>query len=432
MQTTPAETQAEPGYMTIAQLIVSGLGLALSLLGAALLALLGLVAVMSENPEMPEIGPVFTLAWVCGLAALLSVPSIYFSIQRMMRSPAGVFSLSKGRRFPGFRVAAMLILLWPLVLALGSMLSTNSLAWLFLPPLQILAVGLPIWFLVELVRRGLPTGSRQRGWGIFNASMFLTTPTAVILELLLFVALAVAFAVWVSGQPELLEELEQLGILLSTGPSSPEVILEAVQPYLQNPLVIFSIIGLLGGVTPLLEELIKPIALWAVAGRKLTPAEGFVGGALCGAAFALIESLMSLGSATGPEWAGLAVGRAGTGLLHIGTTALVGWGLASAWTEEKYLRLGLAFLGASTYHGLWNTFSLLPAFAAVLDPAPPNLAAVVSIARYGQAMLVFLAVFMLLLLVFANRRLRNQVPAGDPGHLTTPETAPPPVDEPTA
>ena len=427
MQTTPAEIPAEPGYMTILQLIVSGLGLALSLLGAALLALVGLVAVMSENPEMPEIGPVFTLAWVCGLAALLAIPSVYFSIRRMMRSPVVVLPL---RRFNGFRTAAVMILLWPLVLALGSMLSTSSLAWLFLPPLQILAIGLPIWFLVELVRRGLPTGSRQRGWGIFNASMFLMTPAAVVIELVLFVALAVAFAVWVSGQPALLEELEQLGILLSNGPNNPEAILEAVQPYLQNPLVIVTILGLLGGVTPLLEELIKPVALWVLAGRRLTPAEGFVGGALCGAAFALIESLMSLGSATGPEWAGLAVGRAGTGLLHIGTTALVGWGLASAWTEGKYLRLGLAFLGASAYHGLWNALSLLPAFAAVLDPAPQDLAVIVSIARFGPAMLVILSVCMLLLLVLFNRRLREQFLIVDPDNLTIPERVSPPADEP--
>lgn len=429
MQTTPAETPAEPGYMTIAQLIVSGLGLALSLLGAALLALFGLVAVMSENPGMPDIGPVFTLAWVCGLAALLAVPSVYFSIRRMMRSPVGILPLAPLRRFSGFRVAALLILLWPLVLAIGSMLSTSSLAWLILPPLQVLAIGLPIWFLIELVRWGLSIGSRQRGWGIFNASMFISTPAAVIIELILLVGLAAAFVVWISGQPELLEELEQLGILLSTGPSNPEAILEAVRPYLQNPLVIIGILGLLGGVTPLLEELIKPVALWALAGRKLTPAEGFAGGALCGAAFALIESLMSLGSATGPEWAGLAVGRAGTGLLHIGTTALVGWGLASAWTEGKYLRLGLAFLGASAYHGLWNALSLLPAFAAVLDPAPPNLGAVVFIARYAPAMLVILAVLMLLLLVLANRRLRGQVPAGEPVNMAL-EPMAPPLDEP--
>ena len=423
MQNTPAETSAEPGYMTIVQIIVSGLGLVLSLLGAALLGLIGLVALMSENPGMPDMVPLFALAWVSGLAALLAVPSVYFSVRRLMRSA------TVGRSLPGFRVAAMLILLWPLALALGAALSSSPLAWLFLPPLQILAIGLPIWFLVELVRRGLPAGSHQRGWGVFNASMYLTTPATVVVELLVFLILAVAVGVWVSGQPELLEELERLSLLITAGADTPEEILEAVRPYLQNPLVIAGIIGLLGGVTPLLEELIKPIALWALVGRRLNPAQGFVGGALCGAAFALIESLMNLSSITGPEWAGLAVGRAGTGLLHIGTSAFVGWGMASAWTEGKYLRLGLAFLGASVYHGLWNSLSLLPVFASAMDLASP--ASPTGIVRFAPAVLVFLSALMLVALLTANRRLRPVNPVV--GTISTPgqeADLPPAEDQP--
>jgi len=86
---------------------------------------------------------------------------------------------------------------------------------------------------------------------------------------------------------------------------------------------------------PLLEELLKPLAIWILVWRKLTPVEGFVAGLICGSAFGLIESIGNLASISGSDWIIVVLGRTGTGLLHTVATGLVGWGLASAGTIEN-------------------------------------------------------------------------------------------------
>ncbi|MCK7530785.1 MAG: PrsW family glutamic-type intramembrane protease [Marinilabiliales bacterium] len=73
---------------------------------------------------------------------------------------------------------------------------------------------------------------------------------------------------------------------------------------------------------PLMEELIKPLAVWLLAGRLDSAAQGFAFGALGGAGFGLIETLNVSGQIT--EWGLLLFTRIGTGLLHIATSAIMG------------------------------------------------------------------------------------------------------------
>jgi len=89
---------------------------------------------------------------------------------------------------------------------------------------------------------------------------------------------------------------------------------------------------------------------------------------ICGAAFALLESLGYLASPLGGDWPVLLIGRVGTGILHTVTSGLVGWGLASAWSNRNYTRLALAYFLAVFIHGLWNTFGLLMGVAEYLQP----------------------------------------------------------------
>jgi hypothetical protein len=102
--------------------------------------------------------------------------------------------------------------------------------------------------------------------------------------------------------------------------------------------------------------------------KNITPARGFFYGMICGAAFALLESLGYLASPLGGDWPVLLIGRVGTGILHTGTSGLVGWGLASAWSGRKYTRLAGSYFLAVFIHGLWNAFGLLMGLAEYIEP----------------------------------------------------------------
>jgi hypothetical protein len=406
METSPASADLpSKELLTVAQLIVSGLGFVFSLLAAAFLFLFGFMGLFSETLQPDSALPMFGLAWVALLAAVLAAPSLLYSIRRLRspRLPGGFPELPRVR---GFRLSNIFILLWPLVLVLGQMLSTQTtIAWLVLPPLQLLAVGLPIWWLLEIASRRLSIGSYQRGWGVFNFSLFLTTPVVIIVELVIIGFLLVAAVIWIATQPDLLYEIERLGRQIITLQPDPEMILEMIRPYLQNPLVVFAGLAVVAGLVPLIEELLKPLAIWFLAGRNLTPAQGFVAGAFCGGSFALLESLFSLSNPAQDGWAVLAAGRAGTALLHITTTALVGWAMAYAWQKGDYLRLGAAYLLAVGLHSLWNSINVITIIGVLFDEIPETLRFLDGISQFSSYILVSLVLFLFIMLWFANRLL---------------------------
>ncbi len=390
---------------TILQLLVTGLGLIVSLVAAFFLAAFGLAGILGEVVPLDQAEPLFFMAWVAALMAVLALPSLAYSLMRVMnREPRW---LSTRGPF-GFGSASLLFLLWPFVLLLGSQLQTiQQVAWLVMPPLQILAIGIPVWWLIEVARRKLPIRSPKRGWGIFNITMFVSTPTAIIVELGVLLLLAVLFIAAISLRPEWLQAVQQLAMRLNGNPD-PQELMTLLRPLLRNPFTVYGGMALIAGVIPMLEELIKPIALWPLAGRQITPAEGFAAGALCGGAFALLESLLNLATPLAEGWAGLMVGRSGTALLHITTTALMGWSLAYVWRHGTYIRLGVGYLLAAALHGMWNALSILPALDVVLENPPQSmqwLMRVAAIAPFGIAVLV---IILFLLLWGGNQILRRQ------------------------
>ncbi len=402
MQTSPNQPAARTDYMSIAQLTVSGLGLIFSLLAALGLAIFGVLALM-DGTDLASTTSLFSTAWISLFLAVLAVPSVLFSIQRLGgRAPA----LPQVR---SLRLVSLLILVWPLVLLLGEIVSRQPrLAWLLLPPLQLLAVGIPVWWLVEIIRHKLPLKSRQRGWGLVNFSVFITTPLLMFVEVLFMAGLLILFALWVNSQPELLSLLERLAQRLVNAPAEPEAVLKIIQPYLQNPLLVFGILGIVAGLVPLIEELLKPLAVWAVAGNRLSPAEGFVAGGLCGAAFGMVESLFYLSTPLGEGWAALAVGRAGTALLHIATTAIIGWAMAYAWQKAAYLKLALAYLLAVILHGLWNALSILYGLGGTMNDAAAGPQALWGLLRMAPFGVAFLALLLFAMLWGINNYLQRQ------------------------
>lgn len=395
------QTSGDYSWLALIQLVLSLLAFFLLLSLGSFFVLMGIGQLANPFPGMPDITS--TILYAAGLvfASLLMLPSAAYAFLRLTgrKSPPHPFSAR------WLLVASgLFIFLFPLVVVAGNLAAAQErLAWVLLPPFHILAVTIPIFWLVALGLKGLCPGSKQRAWGLFSVGLSLGPALILTMELALLTALFVLVMFFIAGQPELANELENLAQRLQYAPPDPEVILRILQPFISNPVVISSILLYIALFVPLIEEATKPIGVWFLAGRNLSPVEGFAAGLLSGAGYALFENLF-LATAS-EQWTSLVLARLGTGAVHIFTTSLVGWGLASAWSQGRYLRLGLSFAGAVSIHGLWNGLTLLNFSVQILpDTAIKFFGQITQVLPLFLGLLAFLCVLMLWLFNHALKR----------------------------
>jgi hypothetical protein len=291
------------------------------------------------------------------LSGLLLLPALILTGLRLAGRPA------HDRFHLGLLRPTLLIFALPVILLVGNWSANQTgVGQLLLPVAHVLAIGLPVWWIAFLTVRNLPLGSLQRRWGVFTSGLILGPALILIAETLALIVFGVIAYLAILSQPDLLNQLMRLSRNLRSLQTSPQEALNVLGPYISTPGVIFATLAFGAGIVPLIEETIKPIGVWLLAGRNLTPAAGFAAGAMSGAGYALFESL-ALSSSTN-EWLYLVVARIGTGVIHILTTALTGWALALAWREKRYIRLGAVYLLAVLIHASWNSLSLLSSFGA--------------------------------------------------------------------
>lgn len=388
-------------------LIFSALGFVYFMVQTLVVGVLWLVSLIDPQTGIPEVVPNGLLVWASLLSALLLVPTFWLSLNQLRNKPMPAW-LDGQRRWVRIVLLAA-ILVWPLMISLGWLVSGRpGLAVYLLGPINILVVGIPVVWVYALAQRKLQAGSVERKWRIFGFSLTvgpLVIIAAEMVALAVFgVAVVILIMVLASINPTLNRELASIVQQYSSG-QDPEAVLQFLEPYLMRPVVIFGLLAVMSGIVPLIEELLKPLALWSMAGRDLTDQEGFVAGLLSGAGFALLESLLYFTNvATAEDWLFMVIGRAGTGVLHMFGSGLVGWALARAWRSGKWPFLGLMTVLAVAFHGLWNAFALLgglgPSLIYGSTPTP------------GQQLLFYLPLILLLLieigaLVLINRRFRN-------------------------
>ena len=356
----PAPAARPIHWMTVLQLAFSLIA-AFSLFSfAAFLAargmrsLIGQVGADSVTPDL-----LFAAGLV--MCALLLLPSAFFSLLRLLDRPIPAFF----KRTPVFwrvTIWVLVLLVLPASLAAGGLTAQHpNIAWLVLPFMHVLATGIPILFILWIGLRGLSLGSPQRLWGLFGAGLALGPVLIFVVESLVVVAVVIVVIFYVASQPSLVADLSRLVNRLRFSSPSQEELVQILQPYLTNPAVIFSLFATLSGLVPLIEEILKPFGMVFLIGRSITPEQGFTAGIISGAGYALCESIFRVG--TDAEWLPISIARAGTGAIHILATGLVGLGLAFAWGQGRYLRLGVLLVAAMGVHGLWNGMSLLPAVA---------------------------------------------------------------------
>jgi hypothetical protein len=266
--------------------------------------------------------PLLLTAIGAAASGFFVLPSVLYSLRRLMGKTGKGVHLVSNILWP-----ILIIITLPVVLGLGELVSQNShLAWLMLPPLHILAIGLPILLLVYLGLRDLPLGSSQRIWGAFDSGLVLGPLLILVGEVLALVGAVIVAILYVASQPDLRDQLMNLANQLQFSQPSPEAMVKLLGPYLTRPIFIFGALAFAAVIVPLIEEAIKPAGVWLLAGKHLTPAAGFAAGVLSGAGYAFFESLALTPS--GENWVFLVVARMGTAVIHILNTGLMGWALA--------------------------------------------------------------------------------------------------------
>lgn len=396
---------------------------ALSLLAiSGLFALGGVLQLIEEGIESPATVPSFMVAASWLLGGGLVLPSAWYAFRRLV--PPVSAPAARRRRHNPWVISLLVILFVPLLLLAGNWVVRNSgLAWLLLPGISILAAVLPIFWLVSIGTRGLAGGSLQRRWGLFAGGLVFSPVLIIVLELLAIVGMILVVGVVIAINPDLARDLSTLAMRLANSPPGTDNWLNIISPYIMRPAFLAAILAYMAVLIPLIEEALKPLGLWLLAGRRLTPAQGFVGGVISGAGFALFENLSALSSG-GEDWAFLASTRISTALLHMLTTGLVGWALAHAWSERRYLRLALSYAIAVTLHGVWNALGIasfsLPQFTL------PNMGQV-DLDMISSATMVGLGALTglnFILFLGFNRRLQQKAEFQIPPTEPQPETPP--------
>jgi fumarate reductase subunit C len=387
---------------TLLLAILCGLGLLVAGAVGAVLVLAGLASLTSGNILQENAGVLFTFGWISLLIAGLQLPGLVLSIRHL--SGRAEVALTIPHRWLVATIAVALVI--PLILFGQSLADQNTrLSALLLPPLQLVVVAVPVWWVLEIGRNGLRSGGAGRSWGIASVGMLITMPLIIILEgLTIVIGLILGFS-WLSAHPQAFQEIQTIFRALSGSGISSSQASQMLGPIINQPGIIFAFFLYLSVIGPLIEETFKPLAIWLLAGRGLTPTQGFTGGMLCGATFAMLESLSNIYPGLGPEWGSTVAVRVVAALLHVTFSGLVGWGLVLAWQRRKYLQLGGLYLLAVMLHGLWNGVSLLSGLAPLLNAA--QYGALEWLGRLANVFMVVLAVIILALLLGVNRYLRT-------------------------
>lgn len=396
-------------WRIILTLVISALGILFLLIQTLTLGFIWLTSYLDPQAGMPQTISVGLLAWSSILSGLLLLPILLLSIYQLHSQPIPGW-LDTSRPVVG-KIAQRAILIWPVIVFIGWLVAGNpSVASFLLGPINLLVAGLPVLWIYFMTQWKLEGGPQGRKWRIFGFSLTIVPIMVIIAELFAFLILGGVAALWmafrISADPQIERDLMFIANQIMNAGDDPDTILLVLKPYILQPVVIFWALAIFGGIVPLIEEIIKPLALWSLAGRKISPQEGFVGGLLCGFGFALMENVLYFTTAVMAEdWIFMVIGRAGTAVLHMLASGLVGWGLAKAWQNGKWLFLGLTTFGAVLLHGLWNALALVTGVVPIFMVGPE--------VTLGQTLLFSSPVILLLILsavgmFLINRYFRKQ------------------------
>ena len=382
-------------WRSILLLLLSGISSIILLSTGFVMFLAGLFEIAGHDES--SVASTLTLAGGFIILGIILLPAVYYSLMRILDKPVKSIPLN---RIP----TSLLIAIWVISATLGIILEKRTSSPFILIPFNLVTVILPVWILLRIGLRGLNVGSPERLWGTFTVGITIVPLIIGILETILLFIVGIMVLIGVVLNPESLKTIENLSTRLMYT-SNPDTALKILSPYLVNPALIILGLIFISILVPIIEETIKPLGVWMDPKKILSPRQGFAIGIICGAAYALVESL---GVTPGiPEASNLlAIVRAGTDLLHILTTGLMGYALVSSWREKKFLQLGFTFILVVTIHGLWNAFAIASASEVLLKIAPNPSWWLQSLPTLSITGLAIMTIMNIYLLYYSNRKIQ--------------------------
>jgi hypothetical protein len=407
----PRQISRAFSWFSLFQMVLSLLGFFVLLIASLLFVLVGFNQFSEQLPGLTDPTAILMYAGGVAFTGVMLLPSAGYAFLNLLgRAQQRGGQMKPVRWLP--LASLLLFTLLPLVLLAGNWVAgRGKIAWFGLPLLHILAVVIPIFWLLAVGLNGLSVGSNQRAWGVFGVGIALSPVLIMSLELALMAGFLVVGILYVSSQPALADEMTNLAFRLRYAANNQEALLRILQPYLTRPEIMTSIFAYIAIFVPLIEETIKPIGVWFLMKRKLAPVDGFVAGLLSGAGYALFENILL--SSSDSQWASLVLARIGTGAVHIFTASLVGWALSSAWSQGRYLRLGLSFALAVLIHSAWNGLTLATMGLGIISEQGSLWVEQGNrLIPLALGLLAFLCAFMIWLF---NRSLKHAIIASPPG-----------------
>jgi len=392
-------------WLRIGQFAFSALA-AFGLLSISLISLLASLVQDSITPLGFQMGSdlsPYLFAFGLGGMGVLLVPSAFYAGRQLFAKQApGQFQWIK---------LARISYIAPVLILLGFGIQ-NGPGWArgFLPFIHVLANTAAVFWLLSIACRKLPAQSANRFWGTFASGLGLTPMVTFVLEVMILIGIGLVWLVLMDLVPGFRQDLLDLATRFQNASGDPDALQRALGVFAARRGVLFTLFSYVAVLIPVVEELLKPAAVWLLLRRKLSSWEGFVLGAISGAGYALFENL-TIGAAA-DVWTFVTLTRLGTAVVHIFTGGLTGWGLASAFREKNYGRMLSAYLGAVILHGVWNGLNILSAVGE-LNPVQERLGPFVTgLADYAPAALVVLALGSFYGLIRANKHFNRAIMAG--------------------
>lgn len=350
----------------------------------------------------------FMFVGTCLFSGLIALFSTLFSARKLFG-----FSILNSKSIHYLKSLfrpGRLILLFPILLIMGSwVIQETDLSWLLLPPIHILATLLPLIWIGWISIRGITNMSMQRFWGSFSSGMMISPMLALFLEI--FGAILILFLVvgLLNTNADIERILNSLAIQFSS--INPESVQfeTFIANLINSPMVIGAALLFIAVITPLVEEIVKPIGVWLLGGRDLTPKDGWVLGVISGAGFALFENLWLLNA--DESWATLVTARVATNVIHLLTSGMTGWALALAWQKKNYVRLAATYFLSVIIHAIWNASILLISISNITSLAShlDNPAIIPNDIHYPLGIgLGFLAIGSFLVLYRVNQKFQDE------------------------
>ncbi len=389
------------GFLAARNLVLSLLSLASAALIIGLILLSGLINSLAAETGANGIQEIYGLVWIFGFFALLLLPLFVISIYQIRNKPQPAWL-----RFPVLKPIGVIIsfAIWVVILVGSYCLEQqSSLAWPLIPPLKIFAVALPLGLIILYLAQKFNPAEPSRSWGLISFSLVITEPLTIFFEGLLIILLIVGLGLTIDWSQAVGSEGYVYLNRLLFDINNPELLGRILTPFLLQPTILLIGFIIFSLVVPVIEEIMKPLALWFLNKKNMLASDGFYYGAVTGMVFALIESILGLTGLGADSWVSMSVVRVGTGILHIFTSAMMGWALTSSWRSYRMGKLGLTYLGCIAIHGLWNFLAISISVNEILPGSVNSQQELIRI--FFPVILVLMALGMLLALLRLGQKL---------------------------